>query len=138
MASHVVNRKTGNTRSFGAGIFVCAPGTHNVYCEPVRSISLLATHRSAIMSHTCREVNKWPSLFNGRENFSSGEDAAATCKAVTRAKLLQNPAKRSSGIINLTGAIDILNLDSPSAGFSASDDAGLGYTRTYGMLVRQK
>ena len=87
---------------------------------------MLATHRSAIMSHTCREVTKWPSLFNDWENFSSSEDAAATREAVSRAKLLQTPAKRSSGIINLTGAIDMLNLESLVAEFSASDEAGLG------------
>ena len=103
----MINRENGNTRSFGAGIFVCAPGTHNVFCEPVGSISLLATHRTAILSHTCRDVTKWPSLFNDWDNFSSSEDAAATREAVTRAKLLQTPAKRSAGISNLTGAIDI-------------------------------
>ena len=126
VASHVINRDNGNTRSFGAGIFVRAPGTHNVYCEPVGSIALLATHRTAILSHACRDVTQWPSLFNGWDNFSSSSDAAATREAVDRAKLIQTPAKRSAGVSNLTGALDILNLGSPALEFSASDDAGLG------------
>ena len=127
IASHVANRENGNIRSFPAGIHVrAAGGNYNAYCEPVGEISLLDHHREAILSHVCRDATKWPSLFNDWSTFTSSEDAAASRESVTKAKLVQTPAKRSSVVLNLAKDIGSLNLGAPSVALPISEDAGLG------------
>ena len=133
IANHVANRETGNIRSFSAGIYVRAMGSSTAYCEPVGDISLLAKHQSAIMTHACREVTKWPALFNGWATFDSSDDAAAARKSVSKSKLVQTPSKRpdagtrpDAGMAGLTSGIGSLSLGSPSVALPSDDDAGLG------------
>ena len=104
IASHLANRESGNTRSFGAGIRVRANGTSNVFSEPVGDIALLQNHGEAILSHGNRDSTQWPSLFNDWSLFADSEQAAASRDAVLKAKLVQTPAKRPP-VIDVTGEL---------------------------------